>query len=79
MGKVQKTYIWRMTHYTNIGFILQNGIHSCNEFLVYQHLPVNALMGIVCHNNEIANFVRNQVRQANLQLQVVVKPEYYYP
>lgn len=30
MGKLQKTYIWRMTHYTNIKFILQNGIHSCN-------------------------------------------------
>lgn len=210
MGKVQKTYIWRMTHYTNIGFILQNGIHSCNgqvhdpnyvnighrtlitgrgqspivvppagvlndyvpfyfhykmpmlyhifqgivpdyagtqqeiiylvstaeqihslnipfvftdrhaylqhktvynsladlprlswgvirddtwymvytalrkelkqaEFLVYQHLPANALMGIVCHNDEIANFVRNAVQQANSNLQVVVKPEYYYP
>ncbi len=30
MSKVAKTYIWRMTHYTNIGFILQNGVHSSN-------------------------------------------------
>lgn len=210
MGKVAKTYIWRMTHYTNIGFILQNGVHSSNghihdpdyvnigfknlsslrgmeeviippggvlndyipfyfhykmpmlkkiadqevpdylghqnevvylvstvekinelsipfiftdrhaylqaktvyndlrdleklswniirddtwflrysqlrkelkqaEFLVYQHLPVNALMGIVCHHNEIAKFVQNAVSQANMNLPVVVKPEYYYP
>jgi hypothetical protein len=25
-----KTYIWRMTDYRNIGFILQNGLHCCN-------------------------------------------------
>lgn len=210
MSKVAKTYIWRMTHYTNIGFILQNGVHSSNgqvhdpnyvnighrtliagrgqspialppggvlndyvpfyfhykmpmlyhiyqgvvpdyagtqqeiiylvstaehihslnipfifsdrhaylqhktiynsladlsrlnwtvirddtwfqvytalrkelkqaEFLVYEHLPVNALMGIVCHNDQIANFVQVAITQANLNLQVVVKPEYYYP
>lgn len=49
------------------------------EFLVYEHLPVNALMGIVCHNDQIANFVQVAITQANLNLQVVVKPEYYYP
>ena len=49
------------------------------EFLVYQHLPVNALMGIVCHNVQIANFVQTAIHQANLNLQVIVKPEYYYP
>jgi hypothetical protein len=48
------------------------------EFLVYKHLPVNALMGIVCHNDGIANFVRQALHQANVNLQVVVKPEYYY-
>jgi hypothetical protein len=25
-----KTYIWRMTHYRNIGFIIRNGLHCCN-------------------------------------------------
>ena len=210
MRRITKTYIWRMTHYTNVGFILQNGIHSCNgqghdpnyvnighrtlitgrgqspiaiqpggvlndyvpfyfhykmpmlynifqglvpdyagtqqeiiylvstaehihslnipfvftdrhaylqhktiyntladlanlkwnvirddtwfqvytalrkelkqaEFLVYEHLPVNALMGIVCHNEQIANFVQAAILQANLNLPVTVKPEYYYP
>lgn len=210
MAKSDKTYIWRMTHYTNSGFILQNGIHSCNgkvhdpnyvnighrtlitgrgqspialppggvlndyvpfhfhykmpmlhniykgdvpdyigtqneiiylvsaaehihalnipfvftdrhaylqhkavyntlqdlsrlnwgvikdetwykvytalrkelkqaEFLVYQHVPVNALLGIVCQNDQIANFVQAASHQANLNLQVIVKPEYYYP
>jgi ssDNA thymidine ADP-ribosyltransferase, DarT len=49
------------------------------EFLVYQHLPVNALLGLVCHNDQIANFVRIEIGHANLNLQVIVKPEYYYP
>ena len=49
------------------------------EFLVYQHLPVNALLGIVCHSEEIANFVRNAAHNADLSLHVVVRPEYYYP
>ena len=26
----QKTYIWRMTYYRNVGFILRNGLHCCN-------------------------------------------------
>jgi hypothetical protein len=26
----KKTYIWRMTYYRNIGFILRNGLHCCN-------------------------------------------------
>lgn len=210
MGKIQKTYIWRMTHYTNIDFILKNGIYCCNgqihdpnyvnighrslitgrgqspipippggvlndyvpfyfhykmpmlyhifkgivtdyvgiqeeviylistaeqiqdlnipfiftdrhaylqhktvynvladlsrlnwgvikdntwyevytalrkelkqaEFLVYRHLPVNALLGIVCHNEEIANFALKAAHNRNLSLQVIVRPEYYYP
>ena len=48
------------------------------EFLVYQHLPVTALLGIVCHNDEIANSVRNDIAQTNSNLQIAVKPEYYY-
>lgn len=27
---LQKTYLLRMTHYSNIGFILRNGLHCCN-------------------------------------------------
>lgn len=35
-------------------------------------------MGIVCHNDQIANFVQQALGQANVNLQVVIKPEYYY-
>ncbi len=48
------------------------------EFLIHQHLPVNGILGIVVQNEEIATFVRNEISLANLSLQVVVKPEYYY-
>ncbi len=48
------------------------------EFLIYQHLPVAGIIGIVTQNEEIATFVRNEIASADLSLQVVVKPEYYY-
>ena len=49
------------------------------EFLVHQHVPVKAILGIVAYNQNVATFVQNEVAQAGLNLQVVVKPEYYYP
>jgi hypothetical protein len=49
------------------------------EFLIHQHLPVNGISGLVAQNDEIATFVRNEIAGANLPLQVIVKPEYYYP
>ena len=49
------------------------------EFLVHQHVPVQAILGIVAYNQNVATFVQNEVAQAGLNLQVVVKPEYYYP
>ncbi len=48
------------------------------EFLIHQHLPVTGILGIVTQNEEIATFVRNEISSADLSLQVVVKPEYYY-
>lgn len=48
------------------------------EFLIYQHLPVTGILGIVAQNDEIATFVRNEIALANLSLEVVIKPDYYY-
>lgn len=48
------------------------------EFLVHQHLPVNGILGIVAHNDEVANFVLNEINQANLNLKVAVKSNYYF-
>ena len=49
------------------------------EFLVHQQVPVQAILGIVVHNDNVATFVKNEIIQTGLNLQVVVKPEYYYP
>ena len=49
------------------------------EFLVHQHVPVKAILGIVAYSQNVATFVQNEVAQAGLNLQVVVKPEYHYP
>lgn len=48
------------------------------EFLVYQHVPVQAILGIVVHNNNVATFVQNEVTKAGLNLHVVVRSDYYY-
>lgn len=48
------------------------------EFLVFGHLPVNALLGIVCQNDQIANFVRKVAASANVSLPIAVRPDYYY-
>jgi ssDNA thymidine ADP-ribosyltransferase, DarT len=49
------------------------------EFLVHQHVPVNAILGIIACNENVATFVQNEVAKLGLTLQVVVKPDYYYP
>ncbi|HWK03032.1 MAG TPA: DUF4433 domain-containing protein [Puia sp.] len=48
------------------------------EFLVYRHVPVEAIQGLVVHNEQIAKFVKSAVDSSGITLQVVVKPEYYY-
>jgi hypothetical protein len=49
------------------------------EFLVHQHVPVQAILGIVVHNDNVATFVQNEIARIGLNLPVVIKPEYYYP
>jgi hypothetical protein len=48
------------------------------EFLVHQHVPVLAILGIVVHNANVATFVQNEVTKAGLNLHVVVRSDYYY-
>jgi hypothetical protein len=49
------------------------------EFLVHQHVPTEAILGIIACNENVATFVQNEVAKLGLTLQVVVKPDYYYP
>ncbi len=48
------------------------------EFLVHRHLPVTGLLGIIAHNQEIANFVREALVSVNSEVKLIVKPGYYY-
>ena len=48
------------------------------EFLVHKHFPVSGIAGIVVHNEGIAQIARQYVAQAFLNIQVVVKPEFYF-
>ncbi len=48
------------------------------EFLVYKHLPISAIAGIVVHNNNVANFVQNEIAKSGLSLKVAIRPNYYY-
>lgn len=48
------------------------------EFLVYQHVPINAILGIITHSDEIATFVNSEIQKLNLDIKVAVKPGYYY-
>ena len=48
------------------------------EFLIYKHLPINGLAGIVCHNDRIANFVLEELNVMGLSIPVAVKPEFYF-
>ncbi len=48
------------------------------EFLVYKHVPISAIVGIVVHNDIVAKFVQNEISKSGLQLKVAIKPNYYY-
>lgn len=49
------------------------------EFLVHQHVPIAAISGIVVYSEKMRNFVQNLIDEFGMQLQVVVRPNYYYP
>jgi hypothetical protein len=48
------------------------------EALVYEHLPVGALLGIVTYNDEEEEKVRARVDEHGLYLDVHVRPSWYF-
>lgn len=48
------------------------------EALVYEHLPVRALLGIVVHNDEAAAGVHSALTQRELTLDVRVRPTWFF-
>ncbi|PZP40030.1 MAG: DUF4433 domain-containing protein [Azospirillum brasilense] len=48
------------------------------EALVHQHLPVQALLGIGCHNVAVAERLRTLTTNRGLDLKVVVRSDWYF-
>jgi len=47
------------------------------EALVYRHLPINAVLGVLCHNDQVATEVQEEASACGHSLQVVAKPRWY--
>lgn len=48
------------------------------EALVYQQLPINGLIGIVCYNDQIESKIDSDVTKRGLQLDVRAMPRWYF-
>lgn len=48
------------------------------EALVYRHLPIHALLGIVCHNEASRADAQSKVDAIGLGLTVVTRPDWYF-
>lgn len=49
------------------------------EALIYRHLPVAGLLGLVCHTQEIAQQLQAAIQTLKLNLNVHVRPRLYFP
>jgi hypothetical protein len=52
--------------------------HKQAEFLVHDHVPVNALLGIAVYNDHIRVLIEGMVKQAGLTIPVRVYRPWYY-
>ena len=48
------------------------------EALVYGHLPIGALTGIICHNDSVASAIKARVAERGLGLKVITKQDWYF-
>jgi hypothetical protein len=48
------------------------------EALVHKHLPVNALVGLVCYNNAVLTSLNAALAKRKLTKKVVKKPDWYF-
>jgi|SRR6185312_14684530 len=48
------------------------------EALVHQHLPIEALLGIVCYNDAVASGLHRELAGRGLNLTVATKPNWYF-
>lgn len=48
------------------------------EALIHQHLPINALLGIVCYTEQLKSLIEQQVQARGLTLQIHAKRGWYF-
>ena len=48
------------------------------EALVYKHLPVEGLVGMVCHSNVVASSLKVHLERRALNVQIAIKPKWYF-
>lgn len=48
------------------------------EGLIHQHLPINALLGIVCYTEQLKSDIEQQVQARGLKLQIHAKRGWYF-
>jgi hypothetical protein len=48
------------------------------EALVHKHLPIDALLGIVCYNDSVASTLGAHIKRRGLSVQVAVRPQWYF-
>ena len=48
------------------------------EFLVHNHLPVSLIKGIITHNEEINAIVKQGVEKQGLNIQSIVRKDFYF-
>jgi hypothetical protein len=48
------------------------------EALIYQHLPINGLIGIVCYTEKLKQDIEQLTRACGLSLQVETRTQWYF-
>jgi hypothetical protein len=48
------------------------------EALIFRHLPIEALLGVVCYTDALKNSIEERIQQRNLGLTVHARPGWYF-
>jgi hypothetical protein len=48
------------------------------EALVYQYMPIDALLGIVCNTDSVAQRIESELRKRHINAKIAVKRDWYF-
>lgn len=48
------------------------------EFLIYQHCPVQALLGMICYDSDVEKQLQSWLKQKQIMMDVHVRPGWYF-